>query len=285
MSSSWAKGGALAVLGVLAMVLTACGPLPTRGGAQGPGAADGKPLRVLDPNAIADAVPRWEPYSKSGNRPQYVVLGRSYQVLPSGDGYQQRGVASWYGTLFDGRSTANGERYDVYAMTAAHKSLPLPTYAEVINLDNGRRAVVRINDRGPFHDDRLIDLSYAAAVKLGFANSGTAPVEVRAITTNPAVLARQPDLSDRRRQAMLPAESANGVYLQLGLFGDPGNMQRMLDRLVEARVENVLVGQESNASGALLYRLRIGPLGSRSQAEALAGRLNTIGIQQAFIVE
>lgn len=279
-----AKGWIIAVV-VLAMTLTACGPLPTRSGAITPSGQDGKPLRTLDPNAIADAVPRWEPYSKSGNMPVYSVLGKTYQVMSSGDGYLERGIASWYGTKFHGRTTSNGERYDVYEMTAAHKSLPLPTFVEVTNLDNGRKAVVRVNDRGPFHEDRVIDLSYAAAVKLGFANSGTAVVEVRAITTNPTMLARQASVPDSRSQAIPPAGPTNGVYLQLGLFGDQTNMQRMLDRLLEAQIDNVLVGRESHTSGSLLYRLRVGPLSSRSQAEAMAGRLSSLGILQVFIVE
>ncbi len=128
-----------------------------------------------------DAVPKAEPKSKYGNPASYVVFGKRYKTKTSSAGHVERGVASWYGKKFHGRKTSSGERYDMYAMTAAHKSLPLPTYAKVTNLENGRTAVVRINDRGPFHGDRVIDLSYTAARKLGVVSKGTAVVEVRAI--------------------------------------------------------------------------------------------------------
>jgi rare lipoprotein A len=130
---------------------------------------------------VPDAVPKAEPRSKYGNPDSYVVFGKRYRTKKSSAGHLERGLASWYGKKFHGRKTSNGERYDMYAMTAAHKSLPLPTYAKVTNLENGRTAVVRINDRGPFHGNRVIDLSYAAARKLGVVRKGTALVEVEAI--------------------------------------------------------------------------------------------------------
>jgi len=138
----------------------------------------------LDDEAIAripDAVPKVEPLAKSGNPESYVVFGRRYYTKKSAHGHVERGLASWYGRPFHGRKTSSGETYDMYAMSAAHKTLPLPTYARVTNLENGRRVVVRINDRGPFHDGRVIDLSYTAAVKLGMKRQGTAQVEVQAI--------------------------------------------------------------------------------------------------------
>ncbi|MES9903121.1 MAG: septal ring lytic transglycosylase RlpA family protein, partial [Sedimenticola sp.] len=128
---------------------------------------DSAPTRRLDPNSIADAVPRAERRSRRGNADSYVVLGKRYHVMANSDGFSQRGIASWYGTKFHGRTTSSGEVYDMYAMTAAHKSLPLPTYVEVTNLNNGRHTIVKVNDRGPFHNNRIIDLSYAAATKLG----------------------------------------------------------------------------------------------------------------------
>jgi rare lipoprotein A len=130
---------------------------------------------------IPDAVPRVEPKSGLGNPESYVVFGKRYHTLSSSEGYEAEGVASWYGPKFDRRPTSSGETYDMYAMTAAHKTLPLPTYVRVTNLDNGRTAVVKVNDRGPFYGHRLIDLSYAAARKLGIVATGTAPVDVRAI--------------------------------------------------------------------------------------------------------
>lgn len=142
---------------------------------------DGAPTRRLDPDNIQDAVPRRDPITRAGNKNPYTVLGQTYRILPSSKGYRARGVASWYGTKFHGENTANGERYDIYEMTAAHCTLPIPTYVLVTNLENGRQCVVRVNDRGPFVSDRLIDLSYAAATKLGYVGKGTAQVEVAAI--------------------------------------------------------------------------------------------------------
>lgn len=149
-------------------------------GCAGPGEKDG-PGNWAGDAEIADAVPKTEPRSRYGNPDSYVVFGKRYKTKASATGHFERGVASWYGKKFHGRRTSSGERYDMYAMTAAHKTLPLPTYAKVTNLENGRSTVVRINDRGPFHGDRVIDLSYAAATKLGVVRTGTAFVEVKAI--------------------------------------------------------------------------------------------------------
>lgn len=140
------------------------------------------PGRILQPEEVLDAVPSDEPFAEIGNKSPYSVNGRFYYVMEDPTHYRARGVASWYGKKFHGRKTSSGEVFDMYSMTAAHRNLPLPTYLEVTNLDDGNVAIVRVNDRGPFVDDRLIDLSYAAAVKLGFADAGTANVEVRAIT-------------------------------------------------------------------------------------------------------
>ena len=145
------------------------------------GPQDGPPGRTISAADIQDAVPKSEPLSKYGNPSSYVVAGRRYYVLDSASGYVQRGTASWYGTKFHGQRTSSGEMYDMYTMSAAHRSLPLPTYVQVTNLENNKRAIVKVNDRGPFYGNRLIDLSYAAAVKLGIAANGTAQVEVRAI--------------------------------------------------------------------------------------------------------
>ncbi len=135
----------------------------------------------IDPSSVPDAVPVEEPKARSGNMDTYEVFGRTYHTLKTSEGYQEEGIASWYGEEFHGRSTSSGEPYDMYAMSAAHRSLPLPSYVEVTNLDNGRKVVVRVNDRGPFHDNRLIDVSYAAAVRLGLIATGTARVRLQAV--------------------------------------------------------------------------------------------------------
>ncbi|MFW5815964.1 MAG: septal ring lytic transglycosylase RlpA family protein, partial [Wenzhouxiangella sp.] len=182
-------------LGLLAFALSACSTLTREPGpARPPGEpADGPPDQALDVARIVPVIPRPEPRSPYGNHSPYTVLGETYEVRPSAAGYRERGLASWYGTKFHGRLTSSGEPYDMHQLTAAHRTLPLPTFAEVRHLETGRTIIVRINDRGPFHPDRIIDLSWAAAVKLGIDQAGTGPVEVRAITFDePAVAAVRP---------------------------------------------------------------------------------------------
>ena len=143
---------------------------------------DGPPARKVNVASIPNATPKQEPLSRYGNPPSYHVRGKRYSVMREARGYKQRGVASWYGTKFHKHRTSSGEPYDLYAMTAAHKSLPLPSYVKVTNLENGREIVVRVSDRGPFHDNRIIDLSYVAAKKLGIVGRGTGLVEIETIT-------------------------------------------------------------------------------------------------------
>ncbi len=173
-----------AALSAAIMALTGCTlagyPSGSAGGPPAP-APSSMASDVPDPSSIPDAVPRQEPLSPHGNPAEYEAEGQTYHVLATSEGYQAQGVASWYGPKFQGRRTSSGETFDMYQMTAAHRTLPLPTYVEVTNLENGRKAIVRVNDRGPFKDDRLIDLSYVAALKLGIVASGTARVSVRAV--------------------------------------------------------------------------------------------------------
>ena len=203
----------------------------------------------LDPDTVADAVPRVEPLSATGNRP-YIALGKRYQPLATAAGYVARGDASWYGSKFHGRRTSSGEAYDMFAMTAAHPVLPLPTFVRVTNLDNGRAVVVRVNDRGPFLHGRIIDLSYIAAHKLGIAARGTGRVEVRALMPVDGAVAATVDGAD---SAMLDAAAAatvdtaatvdDGVsatsaaqkyLLQVGAYTTPANAMRMRERLESA---------------------------------------------------
>lgn len=176
------------VIATATMFLTGCSLMP--GEKSFDELADG-PGRILQPEEVLDAVPTDEPFADLGNKSPYSVNGRFYYVMEDPTHYRARGVASWYGKKFHGRKTSSGEVFDMYSMTAAHRNLPLPTYLEVTNLDNGEVAIVRVNDRGPFVDDRLIDLSYAAAIKLGLADTGTANVEVRAITGDEIAGAQQ----------------------------------------------------------------------------------------------
>ena len=166
--------------GVVMAFVTATVQGCTLVGVGSPGPALGSEDGIIF-DEIPEAVPRPEFKSRSGNPETYVIEGVTYRVLDTSAGYREEGIASWYGGYFHGRRTSSGDIYDMYQMTAAHKSLPLPTYVRVTNLDNGRSVVLRVNDRGPFVEDRIIDLSYAAATRLGMAAQGTAQVEVVAL--------------------------------------------------------------------------------------------------------
>ena len=181
---------------------------------------DRAPSRNIDPATILNVVPEPITRTMAGNRSPYSVLGKTYQVLPTEEGYRERGVASWDGEKFHGHKTSNGEVFDMYQVSAAHKSLPIPSFLQVTNLDNNRSIVVRVNDRGPFHGDRIVDLSYAAALKLGYADRGTARVELEAIIANGSD-------SDRAgaRTRIVNLETGNRAisgekYLQVGAFSD-----------------------------------------------------------------
>jgi rare lipoprotein A len=216
-----------------------------------------------------DAIPRREPRSAHGNPPFYKVLGKRYVVLATADGYLERGVASWYGPTFHGESTSNGEKYNMYGMTAAHKTLPLPTYARVTNLKNGRSIVVRINDRGPFVSNRLIDLSYSAAAKLDMLKEGTTLVEVKALTV------QEPD--ELTRSAELPPPS---LYVQAGAFSDQRNAQRVLDRLHTGGLSSAFILAPPDGQ-PLLYRVRLGPISSVPEFDQLAAKLRALGYPDA----
>ncbi|HET6654720.1 MAG TPA: septal ring lytic transglycosylase RlpA family protein, partial [Gammaproteobacteria bacterium] len=218
--------------------------------------------------------------SKYGNPDSYVVLGNRYEVLDSSVGYDERGIASWYGPGFDGKRTSSGEIYDMYKMTAAHKTLPLPTYARVTNLANGKSIVVKINDRGPFHDNRIIDLSYTAAAKLGMLKKGTALVEVKAISVGGPP---SPDavVESETPPASLPA--APQIYVQVGAFAEHDNAQRMEARLELGAVGPVVV-QPASSGGQRLYRVRIGPLPDVEAVDRLTERLAQLGIDNPQVI-
>ena len=265
-SDSWMNG---VVVAALAVALSACSGFSGRQAYH----QDAAPRGNFNARAIVDAVPRVEPLAATGNPESYVVYGQRYYPLKSSKGFVETGIASWYGTKFHGRKTSSGEPYDVYKMTAAHKTLPLPTYVEVTNLENGRKAVVKVNDRGPFHDDRIIDLSYAAAVKLGFQDKGTARVEIRAIDP------RAPKAHLARSQpASAPAAAQKPLYLQVGSFSSRPNAES-LRQLITSMSEEVPV-EIAQASGAdaTVFRVRVGPLSSASEAERYSALLAMIGI-------
>ena len=241
-------------------------------------AADHAPLDPQDASNTPDAVPRAEPLSRYGNPDSYKVYGKTYYPLPTSRGYKKQGTASWYGTKFHGKRTSSGEPYDLYAMTAAHKTLPLPTYVEVTNLNNGRTAIVKVNDRGPFHDDRLIDLSYAAAARLDILPTGTGRVEVRAI---------DPETMDAAKTlvatptAQVPQNDI--LYLQVGAFSSRGNAERLQHDLQSQNIGDVRVIEATTDAGTL-FKVQIGPLASHMEANQVTQELRTLGVNNSHSI-
>jgi rare lipoprotein A len=238
---------------------------------------DSAPVRKPDVSNIPDAIPHDEPRSKYGNPAHYEVFGKRYYTLNTSRGYRENGVASWYGTKFHGKRTSSGETYDMYAMTAAHKTLPLPSYVEVTNLNNGRMVIVKVNDRGPFHDNRLIDLSYSAATKLGIIGQGTGMVEVRAITAGDAPVTTATPVQ-------YPAQTGPvGLYLQVGAFSTSESAEQLRLKLQQQIGDAVLIVPFKKSEG-YLYRVRVGPLANVEYGDSLASRLVGLGFNDAHIV-
>lgn len=279
-----ALGGCAAL--AVALLICACTTYPRGGYYQddGPGARP-PPVDVM---RVPDAVPRVEPRSASGNEP-YTVFGVTYTPLADARGYRERGIASWYGSKFHGRLTSSGEPYDMYAMTAAHRTLPLPSYARVRNLQNGRSVVVRINDRGPFVNNRLIDLSYTAAAKLGVLATGTAPVEVESVGPEaPATtVAHKPALQlIRTAEAAAPESPPPRLSVQVGAFSRYENAANLRDRLQRAGFAPIYIQTPSEpASGTgTIYRVRIGPVATVEQGDRLVEEVARYGIAGALLV-
>ncbi|KTC89054.1 RlpA-like protein precursor [Fluoribacter dumoffii] len=218
---------------------------------------DGAPSK-LKTISFKEPIPTKEPLSRYGNPTEYSVDGRSYQVMRSSTGYKTRGIASWYGTKFHKQRTSSGEPYDMYVMSAAHKTLPLPTYVRVKNLNNGKVAVVKVNDRGPFHSNRIIDLSYAAALKLGIYPNGTAPVEIETL--------------------MGPTGKAH-YYLQAGAFSTEILAKRLKEKLAHITPSPVYIEHYKQH-----YIVRVGPFGSKNMADSLKHKLSLNGVNGSFSV-
>lgn len=243
---------------------------------------DFQPILLLNPATIDDAIPKAEPIKKAGNKNPYTVLGKTYHLLPTAKDYKEQGGASWYGLKFHGHKTSNGEVYSIYAMTAAHKTLPIPSYVKVTNIANGKQVIVRVNDRGPFHPGRIIDLSYAAATKLDYIGHGTAQVEVEAIdpavynhpernmtakpSKNYSTLSALPlvDKVGLSKQAVIPADAKH--YIQLAAYSKPAIGQEYEAKL--KRELNYPVTLIKGSGG--LYRLRIGPIRDADVERALS---------------
>ena len=272
---------------------------------------DAYPLEPPDVTKVPDAEPRIEQLSRGGNRSSYEVWGKTYQVLPDASGYERRGTASWYGEKFHGYATSNGEIYDMYKMSAAHRSLPLPTFARVTSLDSGQSVIVRVNDRGPFHSDREIDLSYAAAARLGFLDNGTGPVKVEAIdpeqwlaqrgetTRSPSQVQRQSPAASAMPApsvAAAPAPAASvqpsssqaspaqasssdgAMYLQIAALGDPKGAQQLQQRLEGEQPHSVRIMNDAD-----MYRVQVGPIAPAQESQAREA-LRQAGFPQVFVV-
>jgi len=285
---------------------SARGPAPAGGG--GYYKDDGPGANPPDLDKIPDARPRPEPLHRFANNP-YQVFGKDYVPVRAGSPFRQRGIASWYGRRYHGQKTSSGETYDMYAMTAAHPTLPIPSYARVTNVSNGRSVIVRVNDRGPFHSDRVMDLSYVAAYKLGYIQSGSTLVDIESVTAdsppvvaaappppaNPAPVREQTPAQARAQsqstaQPQAPAQSqapiqarelspmpvttqANGVYLQLGAFSMRDNAESFRARVYK-ELGWLNDPMHVNAQGGM-FRLQLGPYRSQEEARRMADRIRT----------
>ena len=243
---------------------------------------DSAPLNPPDVSEVLNAVPKNEKI-RSDKQKSYVVLGKRYYPMSTNEGYSEKGIASWYGKKFHGRKTATGEIYDMYQMTAAHKTLPLPSYAEVTNLNNGLKIIVRVNDRGPFHQGRIIDLSFAGATKLDIIGGGTAEVEVKAINAEKYEMGKQLIEKSSLDIDSLNQDSYSGVYLQVGTFGSIGRAEELKEKLAVHLAETVFLmplyrGQD------ILYRVRVGPLANVEASEFLTEKLKVLGISDSHTV-
>lgn len=247
---------------------------------------DGPPDAIPDNLAsIPNAVPRDEPFHRYANRP-YTVFGHTYVPVVNKETYRQRGSASWYGKKFQGQKTASGEPYDMFAMTAAHPTLPIPSYARVTNVKTGQWVVVRINDRGPFHSNRVIDLSYAAAARIGVAGPGSALVDVERVFESPeprsetaAVLSPAVQIAV---ETPVVVEEAAGLWLQLGAFSSRDGAESFRDHAARELSWNHEPVQVTPRDG--LYRVRLGPYRNREEALAIADKVReTLGFAPTLI--
>jgi len=251
------------------VLLSGCGGLrnAVRDGA--PRAAD-----IPDLDRIPDAVPRVEPKSRYGNPSSYQVNGRTYYVLDSAIGYEEQGIASWYGTKFHGVRTSSGDPYDMFKMTAAHKTLPIPCYTRITNLQNGRSIVVRINDRGPFEQNRLVDLSYVAAYKLGILATGMGLVRLE--TIGPGDIPSTPKLA-------VSSARQTRMFLQAGAYASKDKAAQIQAQLLVAGFNEVFL-QENMINNRKLYRVRIGPISSVNEADQLSQRMRKLGLGDGRVI-
>lgn len=268
------QAGALALL-LVSVLLAGCSSSGSTGSSAGKSSSssrytlsqDRPPSGDIDLSAVVEPVPHYEPRSRGGNRNPYTVWGKSYHVLDTAQGYDEEGIASWYGEKFHGHKTSNGEIYNMYTFSAAHKHLPLPSFVRVTNLENGRSLIVRVNDRGPFHGERIIDLSYAAASRLDMLKTGTARVRVENVMPMPGETPRAAASSPAAPENRQPQELAanEGYYLQAGAYSQKSVAEGIAQQLQE-QVSQPAFTQAVPVKGRTIYRVRIGPYSQKSGA-------------------
>ncbi|MDH5361425.1 MAG: septal ring lytic transglycosylase RlpA family protein [Gammaproteobacteria bacterium] len=272
-----------------ATLLSACGPLHRQ---------DSAPSHIpINPDQVTDAVPRVEPRSRYGNPVSYQQFGKTYTLLKSCKGYRQQGDASWYGTKFHGQRTSSGETYNMFTMSAAHKTLPIPCYARVTNLENGKSIVVRINDRGPFHEGRIIDLSYVAAAKLDMLKKGTTRVEVSVIDPSAPESLPIVQLADNTLSASVSAPSVqenevdiqpeqgtssevSRLYLQVAAYAQRINAEKTQARLATIVAEQIKIRPKKNG----LFKLWVGPLKNVEEADKISTLLSSHGYANTHVI-
>jgi len=241
---------------------------------------DGAPDKEMDWTNIPNPVPRDEPRSKRGNPDNYEVMGKRYFVKQEPEGYTQQGIASWYGTKFHGRLTSSGEVYDMYKMTAAHKTLPIPVYVKVSNIDNGKEIIVKVNDRGPFISGRIIDLSYAAAKKLGITQKGTANVEIKTLS---AAIPPGNSQSTAGTTPLSIEDNNKQYFLQLGAFSQRMLAEQLAAKLISLPVEPVII-THSTRNQNTLYHVRVGPFRTENQLAVAESQLIQQGITNTYTI-
>lgn len=253
----------------------------TAGGLYAPQLSDSAPASAIDTSKLTEPTPRSEPLARYGNKSPYTVLGKSYSVLDKSDAYDQRGIASWYGQKFNGRKTSSGEIYSICEFTAAHKTLPLPSYVRVTNTKNGKSVVVRVNDRGPFHEGRIIDLSFVAASRIGLDKTGTAPVRVELLTGDDS---RQRDAS-RSDQDDKPVRNSNNnddVSLQFGSFSNKDNAKQLQDRLQAVNINNVEL-EKADVNELSVWRVQVHGL-KNEQLSDIFEKVRQLGLSRPKVV-
>ena len=272
------------------LTLAACSSAPSSSPTSNSGGRysitqDRAPSGQVNLATIPEVIPAPVTRTQAGNRSPYTVLGKTYTVLPTEEGYSETGIASWYGEKFHGHKTSNGEVFDMYQASAAHKSLPIPSFLRVTNLDNNRSLIVRVNDRGPFHGDRIIDLSYAAALKLGYADRGTARVQLDAIVVNKEGRAVTYSNSQPASAGQAAREQVGGRrYLQVGAFSEMHSAQRVSDQLRQLTRHPVFIRSVNSGSGNVLHRVRVGPLRDNREIRELSQRVVAANLGSPYTV-